>query len=60
MFRAALSREPRSDELDRFRRFVLQVAAIHNVPEDAVLGSTSVWAEIAHAMFNVQEFVTIP
>lgn len=60
MFRVALSREPRSEERERFAKFVAQVAEIHNVPADGVLGSAPVWRDVAHAMFNVQEFVAIP
>lgn len=56
LFRTALGRPPRVEERERFARFVTRVAMTQNVaPEHA-----SVWRDAAHAMFNVQEFITIP
>jgi hypothetical protein len=60
MFRTALGRDARPEERTRFARFVSQVAALHDVPPDGVLASTPVWRDAAHAMFNLQEFITIP
>jgi hypothetical protein len=60
MFRTALGRDARPEERTRFARFVFQVAALHDVPPDGVLASTPVWRDAAHAMFNLQEFITIP
>jgi hypothetical protein len=60
MFRTALGRDARPEERTRFARFVFQVAALHDVPPDGVLASTPVWRDVAHTMFNLQEFITIP
>jgi hypothetical protein len=60
MFRAALGREARPAEFDRFGRFVSQVAMLNNVRDDDVLSSAAVWRDVGHAMFNLQEFVAIP
>ncbi len=60
MFRTALGRDPGPEERERFARFVSQVAALHNVPADGVLASAEVWCDVAHTMFNVQEFITVP
>ncbi len=60
MFGTALSRAPRPAERERMVRFVGQIAELHNVPRDSVLGSAVVWREVAHATFNLQEFITIP
>jgi hypothetical protein len=60
MFRAALGREPRKEERERFVKFVSQVVTANNVRENGVLASAAVWCEVAHVMFNLQEFVTIP
>jgi hypothetical protein len=60
MFRAALGRNPRLEEHERFTRFVVQLAALHNTAPETVLGSEMVWGEVAHTMFNLQEFIFIP
>ena len=60
MFRTAMGRDLRLDERERFTRFLAQMAALHNVPADGVLTSAEVWRDVAHTMFNLQEFITIP
>jgi len=60
MFRTTLGRPARADEIDRFERFVLEVARLHDVPGSAVLDSVAVWRDVAHTLFNLQEFITIP
>ena len=60
MFRVALGRKPRPTERARFRRFVSHVAMLNNMQEDGVLSTVAVWRDVGHAMFNLQEFVTIP
>ena len=60
MFRTAMGRDLRLDERERFTRFVTQMANLHNVAADGVHGSAVVWREVAHTMFNLQEFITIP
>ena len=60
MFRMALGREPRKAEQERFARFAAQVATSYHVPADGVLSSTAVWRDVGQAMFNLQEFITIP
>jgi hypothetical protein len=60
MFLTALGRSATVAERDRFARFVEQVAGLNNVAADRLLGSAEVWREAAHAMFNLQEFISIP
>jgi hypothetical protein len=60
MFRAAVGRAPRPPERERLARFVAQVADAHGVPRDGILGSAAVWRDVGHALFNLQEFITIP
>jgi hypothetical protein len=60
MFRTALGREPRKAEQERFARFVSQVATANNVAADGILTSAAVWRDVGHAMFNLQEFISIP
>lgn len=60
MFIDALSRPPTPSELDRFSRASKSFAQLHNVDEASLLTSPEVWCEVAHTMFNVKEFITIP
>ena len=60
MFRAALGRPPRFAESERFTRFVARMAELHGVAERDVPASPVVWRDVAHTLYNLQEFITIP
>ncbi|MGE0608188.1 MAG: PSD1 and planctomycete cytochrome C domain-containing protein [Pirellulales bacterium] len=60
MFSQALGRQPSSDERQRFVRFVDQLAELSSVPRAEVMRSTAIWKDVAHAMFNVKEFIYVP
>ena len=60
MFQTALSRSPTSDERERFEQAVRQLADLHQVTSADVLTSRAVWKDVAHALFNVNEFIYIP
>jgi hypothetical protein len=60
MFQVALGRPPEADERERFTKVVGELAALHGVPAEGVLRSRALWQDVAHAMFNLQEFVYIP
>lgn len=60
MFQTALSRPPTNEERQRFEAMVGELAAIHQVPVAEVMKSQPVWKDIAHAMFNLKEFIFIP
>jgi hypothetical protein len=60
MFRVALGREPKSNERERFTRFVAQLAELHAVAERDVQASPAIWRDVAHTLFNLSEFITIP
>jgi hypothetical protein len=60
MFHTALGRPPRPVERERFARFVTQVAKVEDVPADQLVTSPAVWRNVGHAIFNLQEFDTIP
>jgi hypothetical protein len=60
MFRTALGREPRPAERDRLVKFVTQTAEAHRVEPKDVLTSEPIWRDVAHAVFNLQEFISIP
>jgi hypothetical protein len=58
MFRIALARPPRPEEHQRFVDAASRFAELYGTTD--VLGSRAVWQDIAHAMFNLQEFIYIP
>jgi hypothetical protein len=60
MFASALNRKPRPQERQRFERFAAAIARLHDVPRDRILTGAMVWREVAHALFNLREFITIP
>jgi len=60
MFQTALGRPPTDGERTRFEHVAVQLAELHGVPPDEMLKSTIVWRDLAHTLFNLQEFVFIP
>jgi len=60
MFRVAFGRSPTRAERDRFEKSVVQFGELHEVPAADVLKSLLVWKDMAHALFNVKEFIYIP
>jgi hypothetical protein len=60
MFGAALGRPPRPAEAARFARFVGQRAEAGGTPSRDTLSNAAVWRDVAHAVFNMREFITIP
>lgn len=59
MFQTALSRPPSPEENERFERAVAQLAELHQRTGLAILKSREVWQDMAHAMFNLKEFIYI-
>ncbi len=60
MFRSALGRTPTQDERSRFTHFVEELAGAQNIPSQEIPRSANLWRDVAHALFNTQEFITIP
>jgi hypothetical protein len=60
MFRAALGRPPRKAELERFAQFITKSAEAQGVGREALMSNAGIWRGAAHAMFNLQEYITIP
>jgi hypothetical protein len=60
MFQTALGRPPTDAERCRFEQAAAQLAELHAVLPGDILKSEVVWREIAHTLFNLQEFVYIP
>ncbi len=60
LFQTAFDRSPSEDERQRFERTTLELAELHQVPTNSVLTSQLVWRDLAHAIFNLKEFIYIP
>lgn len=60
MFQVAFTRPATKDERDRFEKAVRLFAKLHEVPENEELRSRPVWKDVAHALFNVKEFIYVP
>jgi hypothetical protein len=60
MFRIALGRPPAAEERDRFQHAVDELARLHGVAADDVLAHHTVWRDVAHAFFNLKEFIFVP
>jgi hypothetical protein len=60
MFQAALGRLPTAQERERFEQAAADWAVLHRVPADRMMQSREVWKDVAHTLFNLQEFLYIP
>lgn len=60
MFQTALGRPARPDEQGRFDKAVRRLAELHEVPSEEILKSPPLWKDVAHALFNMKEFIYIP
>ena len=56
----ALNRPTTSQELVAFEQVVVQLAELHQVPPGELLLSHPIWKDIAHTVFNLQEFIYVP
>jgi hypothetical protein len=59
LFRRALARVPTKIERERFAGLAAELASLYQVPHDQVSDSRLVWKDIAHAVFNMKEFIYI-
>jgi hypothetical protein len=57
MFRAALGRLPDDAERVRFSGLSKELASLHKAAPDQLLASRDVWKDMAHAIFNLKEFI---
>lgn len=60
MFLRALSREPSAVELERFQHAIEEYGQSRGITAESWLTSREVWREVAHTLFNLQEFRFIP
>ncbi|GMW03386.1 MAG: hypothetical protein AMXMBFR84_45200 [Candidatus Hydrogenedentota bacterium] len=59
MFRIGLSRPPLPEELSRFVSFAYQAATLRGADTGTMLSCQPVWQDVAHAMFNMKEFIYV-
>jgi len=59
MFRTSLGRPPDEAERERFLSLAKEVAGLHKVAAEKLPDSQPVWKDVAHAIFNLKEFVYV-
>ncbi|MBM3290604.1 MAG: DUF1553 domain-containing protein, partial [Candidatus Hydrogenedentes bacterium] len=59
LFAAAFARPPSDDETARVVRLAQQYAELRGAGPAAMLACAPVWQDVAHALFNVKEFVYV-
>ncbi|MBC7853505.1 MAG: DUF1553 domain-containing protein, partial [Pirellulaceae bacterium] len=60
MFQSSLSRSPTDEERQRFEAMVGELAGLHQVGPADVLKRQAIWKDVAHAIFNLKEFIYLP
>ncbi len=60
MLTMALGRLPQASERQRFEQAAERIGELYQVPAGEILKSQPVWKELAHAVFNLKEFIYIP
>lgn len=59
MFLAGLGRSPDEEELKRFRTLADRSAELRMVVPAELMKNQAVWQDLAHAMFNLKEFIYV-
>jgi hypothetical protein len=60
MILQALGRPPVADEREEFEDLVRQLSELYQVRPESILRERTIWKDIAHAIFNLKEFIYIP
>ena len=60
MFVRAFARPPKPDETARLIRLAEQSADLRGEKRDSLLQCSAAWQDLAHAIFNMKEFVYVP
>jgi len=58
-YRAAFSRPPKAEEIARAKRFLNDQAEAYQLTTEAVVDHRPLWADLAHALFGVKEFIFV-
>jgi hypothetical protein len=59
MFSAAFARPPQPAETARFVAFAEESAKLREVDAAAFMDCPPVWRDVAHAIFNLKEFIYV-
>ncbi|HET6248729.1 MAG TPA: DUF1549 and DUF1553 domain-containing protein [Tepidisphaeraceae bacterium] len=59
MYKTALSREPRADEIDEILKFLDDEGAGYGLAPAQRMKDVRVWMDLCHVMFNMKEFVFV-
>ena len=59
MFSKAIGREATSEELSLWKNAARDFANAEQIPDAEMLTSGSLWQTLAHAMFNIKEFLYV-
>lgn len=59
MFATALGRPPRAEELSRLVKLADRSAELQGLAPGALMVCAPVWQDVAHALFNVKEFIYV-
>jgi hypothetical protein len=60
MFESALARPPQPDETQRLTEFAESCARLRGASPAALMSCQPVWQDVAHAIFNLKEFIYVP
>lgn len=60
MFHTAFARPPRPEETARFAEFAVACAELRGADPAGLMGCAPVWRDVAHAIFNLKEFIYVP
>ncbi|MBI2946275.1 MAG: DUF1553 domain-containing protein [Verrucomicrobia bacterium] len=60
MFEAALGRAATLSEKNRFTEAAERLAELRGLATEEILRSPEIWKDLAHAVFNLKEFIFIP
>jgi hypothetical protein len=60
MFATALGRPPRAEETARLVKLAKLAAKLRGADAQPLLQCPSAWQDVAHALFNVKEFIYVP
>jgi hypothetical protein len=59
MFAEATGRHPNQDEVERLTELVRRSAELREISSGDLMRSAVVWQDVAHALFNMKEFLYV-
>ena len=59
MYIEAVGRPPVQAELDDIQQLALRLAELRGVGADGLLAERAIWQDVAHAIFNLKQFIYI-